>query len=130
MRKHTAMFLGFAMLLSGCSLFINTKSVEQSLTKYMAKTHAVEPSAYAVNEKKNKVLYAVTSTTPAELYLYNPRIETAQRIRGAHALPGVDKITYAEGTFLVWYQGNALVEVIVERNTKRPVKVADVAKND
>ena len=130
MRYHIAIVLGLTFLLGGCSMFINTKGVEKSLTKHMAKTHELEPTVFAVNEKKNKVLYAVTSTTPAELYLYNPRIETAQRINSAHALPGVDKITYSDGIFLVWYQGAALIEVVVERNAKRPVTPAGVAKSE
>ena len=96
--------------------------------EHTAREFKSEATVYGVNDKQNKILFVAPSSQPPELYLYEPHTDLSKRVRSATELPGVDKITYDNGAFRVWYEGSALVEIVVERQRKKPATASsDVA---
>lgn len=129
MHRRILILLAALLSIAGCATLLGIKPVDQAFAAYATKTYQAQPELYAVNARKNKVLYIAPETSPPEIYLYHRNTDTAERIRTANPLPGVDKITYDNGAFRVWYQGSGLAEVVVDRRSHSPKAPARVAES-
>lgn len=131
MKIRIAAGLALAAFLSGCALLGYQKDPVTSFNEYATHEYAKPAAVYGMNERKNKILFVRPDSNPPELLLYETHTDTTKAIRSARKLPGVDEITYEGGAFKVWYQGSALVEVVVDGG-RRPLlkKSSDVAKSE
>lgn len=113
---RTVLFASVACTLAvGCAALTYSGDPMVPFERHISHEYDRMPDIYAMNEEKTKILFVAPDTDPPELYLYEPHTNSAQRLRSASELAGVDQITYADGSFEVWYDGKALVRIITGR---------------
>jgi hypothetical protein len=62
-------------------------------------------TVYCENDELNQILYAVEKDGRPSLYLYDAASKDGHPMIHAKMIPGVNRITYEDGEFLVWYFG-------------------------